>query len=78
MGLAEIEDKLASRVSGKEHLWRDLLESPEAWQDFRSNKPSPRFPDVVRTGDEAGLWIHGYETPDWVETGLAEIEDKLG
>eukprot|EP00435_Cladocopium_sp_Y103_P028803 s910_g7.t1 len=73
--LMDIEDKLAT--STKEHLWQDLIDSPHEWQDFRTNKPSPRFPDFKRIEDGIALWFDAYDTPDWAATKLMDIEDKL-
>ena len=86
--LEEIESKLAPRSRGKarstsgrgysskEHLWQDLFDSPQDWEDFRFDKPVPKFPDFKRTGDqESGLWLNS--APDWVEPKLEEIESKL-
>ena len=77
--LEEIESKLAPRrrgFSSKEHLWQDLFGSPQDWEDFRFDKPSPKFPDFKRTGDrESGLWLNS--APDWVTPKLEEIESKL-
>ena len=80
--LMEIEDKLATSSStpansAKEHLWQDLIDSPHVWEDFRTKKRSPRFPDFKRKEDGMSLWFDSYETPDWVATKLMEIEDKL-
>ena len=64
-------------VSSKEGLWQDLIASPTGWQDFRSDKPSPKFPDFKRTEDGTSLWFDSYETPDWVAERLMDIEDQL-
>jgi len=73
----EIENKLATSSSSKEHLWQDLIDSPREWEDFRTKKPSPRFPDFKRKADGVGLWFDSFDTPDWVATKLMEIENKL-
>ena len=81
--LMEMEDKLATSSSStrassaKEHLWQDLIDSPHEWEDFRTKKRNPRFPDFKRKEDGMPLWFDSYDTPDWVATKLMEIEDKL-
>ena len=82
--LPEIETKLAPgrrgkarSTSSKEHLWQDLFDSPQNWEDFRVDKPggNPKFPDFKRTGDKESLWLDS--APDWVQSKLPEIETKL-
>ena len=82
--LPEIETKLAPgrrgkarSTSSKEHLWQDLFDSPQDWEDFRVDKPggNPKFPDFKRTGDKESLWLNS--APDWVQSKLPEIETKL-
>ena len=76
--LMDIEDQLVPGVkSSKEGLWQDLIASPTRWQDFRSDKPSPKFPDFKRIGDGLSLWFDSYVTPDWVAERLMDIEDQL-
>eukprot|EP00434_Breviolum_minutum_P028272 symbB.v1.2.025011.t1/scaffold2406.1/size85596/8 len=60
-----------------DHLWRDLIASPQNWEDFRVDKPggNPKFPDFKRTGDKESLWLNS--APDWVQSKLPEIETKL-
>lgn len=52
-----------------DHLWRDLIDSPQNWEDFRVDKPrgNPKFPDFKRRmGDKESLWLNS--APDsWLQ-----------
>eukprot|EP00438_Fugacium_kawagutii_P001479 Skav202525 [mRNA] locus=scaffold2011:54185:55199:- [translate_table: standard] len=60
--------------SSKEDLWQEVMSSPAAWQDFRSNKPSPRFPDFKRVADGKALWIDSSGSPEWVKKKMIDFE----
>ncbi|KAL9456505.1 hypothetical protein AB3S75_005686 [Citrus x aurantiifolia] len=53
--------------------WRDLLDNPEQWRDYRSDKlkglVKPRYPDFKRKDGTLPLWLNS--APDWV---LSELE----
>jgi hypothetical protein len=71
------EGNLWKPPSSKDDLWQDLIDSPHEWEDFRTKKLNPRFPDFKRKEDGMSLWFDSYDTPDWVATKLMEMEDKL-
>ncbi|XWS67386.1 hypothetical protein CRYUN_Cryun04dG0002900 [Craigia yunnanensis] len=54
-------------------MWRDLLDNPKEWQDYRENKLNglvkPRYPDFKRKDGDLALWLDS--APKWV---LSELE----
>ena len=60
-------------ISSNDDLRQDLIGSPHAWEDCRTNKPKPTHPDFKRKEDGTSLWLDRY-TPGWVATKLMKIE----
>ncbi|CAL0321870.1 unnamed protein product [Lupinus luteus] len=56
--------------------WRDLLQDPKQWFDFRDSKNSglvtTKFPDFKRKDGSLSIWLDG--TPKWVLPKLEALE----
>ena len=61
----------------KAELWKDLLQSPEKWKDFRDGKINPNFPDFKRREDDQPLWLDCDSTPEWIPEELNKLGPKL-
>lgn len=48
-------------ASSSDDLWKDLLDSPQDWRDYRNLKDAriarARFPDFKKEGEEKSLWL---------------------
>ncbi|KAE8654409.1 putative VQ motif-containing protein [Hibiscus syriacus] len=55
--------------------WRDLLDNPKEWQDYRQKKLNglvkPRYPDFKRKDGVHALWLDS--APEWVVSKLEEV-----
>ncbi|XP_061368863.1 protein OSB3, chloroplastic/mitochondrial-like isoform X2 [Gastrolobium bilobum] len=57
--------------------WRDLLDNPKQWSDFRDSKlnklVNPRHPDFKRKDGSLSLWLNN-RAPTWVSSELEGLE----
>ncbi|KAL6853897.1 hypothetical protein ACP4OV_019926 [Aristida adscensionis] len=59
--------------TGKEDLWRDLLDNPGNWWDNRSDKPTPKYPDFKHKESGQPLWIRT-KSPQWAIDALPSLK----
>ncbi|KAI3863560.1 hypothetical protein MKW92_011885 [Papaver armeniacum] len=74
------QDQRASSLSvntSKDASWRDLLDNPSQWTDYRKDKldgvVKPKFPDFKRKDGGQALWID--DAPKWA---ISELEITFG
>ncbi|XP_040995748.1 protein OSB3, chloroplastic/mitochondrial-like isoform X1 [Juglans microcarpa x Juglans regia] len=76
VGINAFSAGVKKRVDSELNPWRELLDNPKQWWDFRSSKltgsVNPKFPDFkCKVGDRA-LWLDG--APGWVLSELEGVE----
>ncbi|KAJ7969472.1 Protein OSB3, chloroplastic/mitochondrial [Quillaja saponaria] len=73
-----VKSKQASECGAKKTVgsvlssWRDLIDHPKQWWDFRDNKVNPKYPDFKSKDGDLALWLD--KAPRWVLSKLEEIE----
>ncbi|KAJ3676232.1 hypothetical protein LUZ60_003644 [Juncus effusus] len=67
----------AQSFRSKEDLWKDLVESPDAWYDNRFNKKNPKQPDFKHKDSGEALWI-SETTPEWARSKFPSMKSKNG
>ncbi|XP_026405452.1 protein OSB3, chloroplastic/mitochondrial-like isoform X1 [Papaver somniferum] len=74
------QDQRASSLSvntSKDNSWRDLIDNPSQWTDYRKDKldglVKPKFPDFKRKDGGQALWIDG--APKWA---ISELQITFG
>ncbi|KAL3536303.1 hypothetical protein ACH5RR_004764 [Cinchona calisaya] len=63
----------------RDSLWRDLVNNPKHWRDFREQKfkglVKERHPDFKRKDDGTALWLN--EAPEFVLSGLQRLDSGV-
>ncbi|KAF6142360.1 hypothetical protein GIB67_023385 [Kingdonia uniflora] len=70
------EDSMVQKREIVETMWKDLVEKPKEWPDYRKRKiegsASPKYPDFVQKGSSQPLWLNA--APEFVPVKLEELE----